>query len=299
MTAFPLTEETLRDWPLPRPEPGGKDGRGSVLLLAGSAEVPGAAILAGEAALRVGAGRLRIATAERVVSHLGLAVPEARVIGLPGGVDGQPDPRAALDRLGTMPSQATALLIGTGMTAGEGTTALTVELCRRAASKSFVLDAAALTDLRHHAETVRACEGRVILTPHAGEMARLLGEQRGSVKADPLGAASRAAALLGAVVVMKGAKTHVVDPAGKAWLFEGGCVGLAISGSGDVLAGLLAGLLGRGATPLQAALWGVVLHGSAGERLGERQGPLGFLARELAAEVPALLSRFESGSQND
>ena len=129
----------------------------------------------------------------------------------------------------------------------------------------------------------------MVITPHAGEMAQLLDKSRDEIEADPLAAARIASDLLGAVVVMKGAESHIVGPDGDAWLFKGGGVGLATSGSGDVLAGLIAGLLARGADPARAALWGVFLHGEAGRRLGQRQGRLGFLAREIAAEVPMLL----------
>lgn len=163
-------------------------------------------------------------------------------------------------------------------------------------NQSFALDAASLIDLQLHADVVRACEGRLVITPHAGEMAQLLDRSREDVEADPLGAARAASDLLRAVVVMKGAKTHVVDPDGGAWLFEGGGVGLATSGSGDTLAGILAGLLARGASPSQAALWAVFLHGEAGSRLARSQGTIGFLARELAAEIPAILRDLQGGT---
>ena len=102
-------------------------------------------------------------------------------------------------------------------------------------------------------------------------------------------AREQALELLHAVVVMKGAQTQIVDPQGAVWSYTGGGVGLATSGSGDVLAGLIVGLLARGATPVQAATWGVYLHGEAGARLARTQGPVGFLARELAGEAPRIL----------
>lgn len=105
-----------------------------------------------------------------------------------------------------------------------------------------------------------------------------------------MASARQAAAMLRAVVVMKGRETEIVSPQGEAWHFAGGTIGLGTSGSGDVLAGLLAGLLARGATPLQAALWAVWLHGEAGCRLARGNGTLGFLAREIAAEVPPLMA---------
>jgi ADP-dependent NAD(P)H-hydrate dehydratase len=155
---------------------------------------------------------------------------------------------------------------------------------------ALVLDAAALTPLASRREALRRHAGRAILTPHDGEMSRLLGIPREEVRADPLGAARQAAALLQAVVIMKGGCTRIVTPEGEAWATDHGNVGLATSGSGDVLSGIIAGLLARGATPLQAALWGVYVHGEAGQRLARAQGLVGFLARELPAEVPRILA---------
>jgi NAD(P)H-hydrate repair Nnr-like enzyme with NAD(P)H-hydrate dehydratase domain len=92
------------------------------------------------------------------------------------------------------------------------------------------------------------------------------------------------------VVIMKGACSRIVTPEGEAWASDHGNIGLATSGSGDVLSGIIAGLLARGATPLQAAIWGVWVHGEAGHRLARAQGPVGYLARELPAEVPRILA---------
>jgi hydroxyethylthiazole kinase-like uncharacterized protein yjeF len=128
-----------------------------------------------------------------------------------------------------------------------------------------------------------------VLTPHAGEMAALLDLSKPDVEADPVAAARTAAARFAAVVVMKGEVTHIVTPDGRAWRHDGGVVGLGTGGSGDVLAGLIGGLLARGAEPAQAAIWGVHVHGAAGEALTRRQGAVGFLARELPAEIPPIL----------
>jgi NAD(P)H-hydrate repair Nnr-like enzyme with NAD(P)H-hydrate dehydratase domain len=127
------------------------------------------------------------------------------------------------------------------------------------------------------------------MTPHAGEMAHLTGWTKEEICADPLAAALKAAALWKVVVVLKGAHTVIATPDGRAWRHHADTPGLATSGSGDTLAGILGGLAARGATALEAALWAVVLHAQAGVRLSLRLGPLGFLAREIAAEIPAVL----------
>lgn len=247
MTHEILTVDSLKAFPIPLPHEGSKDERGSALVLGGSRSVPGAALLAGVAALRAGAGKLKIATVESRAAGMGLAVPEAMVVDLPetsaGGVDGE---RAA-DRLREVSEGCDALLVGPGLVEDGPTTKLAVELLEALPDASFILDASAVSKLASHAAGVRRHGERLVITPHAGEMAQLLDRSREAVEADPLDAALAATDLLRAVVVMKGAKTWIVDPKGARWLYEGGGVGLATSGSGDALAGIVVGLLARGA----------------------------------------------------
>ena len=125
----------------------------------------------------------------------------------------------------------------------------------------------------------------------------LTGLEKTRIRADPARAASDAAAHLGALVVLKGATTIIASPAGEMLVHEGGVPGLGTSGSGDVLAGLMAGLLARGARPIDAAAWAVYLHAAAGRLLTERVGALGFLARELAATIPKLIDELTPGSR--
>ena len=280
----------LRSLPLPSPDrDGDKDARGRVLVVAGSAEVPGAVVLSGTAALRAGAGKLQLAAPASLARQLGLLVPEARVFHLQETPEGECAPAAA-GQLADALSRCDAVVIGPGMIDEEAAGALTCALLERPPGPAFVLDAAAMTGLWDRAEVVRRHAGRVVITPHAGEMAALSGAAKAEIEADPLAAARRAAARLQAVVAMKGAKTLIVSPEGQAWRYSGGTVGLATSGSGDVLTGVVAGLLARGASPVEAAVWGVFLHGEAGVRLAARIGPLGFLARELPDEIPALMA---------
>jgi len=122
-------------------------------------------------------------------------------------------------------------------------------------------------------------------------MASLLGVEKDAVEASPAELALGAAGQFGAVVVLKGATSWIATPEGAVYRYDGGNVGLATSGSGDTLAGIVAGLAARGAPPLNAVIWGVHLHGSAGRALARRMGQIGFLARELLAEIPPLLRR--------
>jgi len=288
----PLTLDALRRMPPAMPiGETDKDERGRVLVVAGSPEVPGAALLAGVAALRSGAGKLQIAAPASVATHLGVAVPESRVFPIPETADGGIGPGAS-DRLLLYAGRCQAVVLGPGMIDEDGVAALTADLLGGVEGPAFILDAGALVGLRNFAESVRRQGGRVVITPHAGEMATLLDIERQAVVDAPLDAARRAAALLQAVVALKGSVTHVVTPQGEAWLFTGGHVGLATSGSGDTLAGLIGGLLARGAPPLAAALWGVSVHGEAGCRLARTRGPLGFLAREILDEIPGILAEW-------
>lgn len=297
---IPVTAELLRGMPLPQPDgDGDKETRGRALVVAGSVPVPGGALLAGIGVLRAGAGKLQIATVASVTPHLGLALPEALVAGLretpEGGIAAQ-----SAQALAERASRCDTVLIGPGMMDEPATAALTADLLTRLdsgdAGPRFVLDAGALAGLGRDPAPIHRHEGRVVVTPHAGEMAGLLGCPRERVDADPLGSARQAAAMLKAVVALKGGCTRIVAPDGRAWAYRDGTVGLATSGSGDTLAGIVTGLLARGASPEQAAIWGVYLHGEAGNRLSRRIGPLGFLARELLAEIPAVMASLAEGT---
>jgi hydroxyethylthiazole kinase-like uncharacterized protein yjeF len=186
-----------------------------------------------------------------------------------------------------------AVLIGPGMQDETATAELVHALLPRLGSTptSVVLDACAMGALLHGPAGASGArfEQQLVLTPHAGEMAHLTGVSKEQVCADPAPLALQCAARWNAVVALKGAVTHIAAPDGEVWRHEGGNVGLAVSGSGDVLAGIIAGCAARGATLAQSTCWGVAVHARAGERLAARCGTLGYLARELCNEIPVLL----------
>ncbi len=266
-----------------------KDARGCILAVGGSTGVPGAILLAAVAALRAGAGKLQIATAASLAVPLGLLVPEALVVALAETPDGGIDP-AAINVLAPRVARADAVVLGPGMDDAEAVAALTSAILAHPARPPLVLDAATLCN-RLDAAAVRA-RGGCVLTPHAGEMAALTGLDRAAVTADPERIAVDTARTYGAVVALKGARTVVATPTGETFRYAGGGVGLATSGSGDTLAGVIGGLLARGADPLTATIWGVFLHGEAGRRLAQRHGRIGFLAREVLDEVPRAMHDF-------
>jgi ADP-dependent NAD(P)H-hydrate dehydratase len=288
-----VTAALLRRWPLPQPDDDAdKEARGRVLVVGGTRQTPGAVLLAGTGALRAGAGKLQIAVGDSLAIPLAFAIPEARVFALPEAESGDLAPAAAA-AIGERVASAQAVLLGPGMLDEAPVVPLLRATVTHLAEGTLILDAAGLAGLAADPALLRPLGGRAIVTPHAGEMAHVLGVDRDAVRDDPAGTAQRAAAAWEAIVVLKGAVTHVAAPSGETYRSQAGNVGLATSGSGDTLAGIVAGLAARGAEPLQAAVWGVYLHGRAGDRLARRGGRLGFLARELLAEVPALMAQLD------
>jgi hydroxyethylthiazole kinase-like uncharacterized protein yjeF len=289
MTEHVVTLEFLRRRPLPlHTGEVDKDARGRVIAVGGNRETPGAVLLAGVSALRAGAGKLQIATCGSTSVALSIAIPEARVLGLSENENGEIDPGNA-DKLAEHIRGADALVLGPGMIDEEAAGLLAARLLSSLEGPNFVIDAGAMTGLRNHPDWLGKQAGRVVFTPHAGEMATFLGIERTAVLAEPAAVARRAAADTQSLVVMKGSRTYIASPQGEVWACQQGNIGLATSGSGDTLAGIIGGLLARGASPLLAAQWGVYMHGEAGERLKQRHGLLGYLAGEIPAHIPEIM----------
>ena len=282
-----VTPHLLRGWPLP--EPGSdKKGRGTVLVVGGSRSTPGAVILAGESALRVGAGTLQVATVESVAGQVSVALPEARVQGFPEGDDGDLA-KAGCGEVTTMARNASATLLGPGMlkpeVAAEVLGGIVPDL-----DGPVVIDALGSAYLTEDHDAVRHLEGACVLTLNPNELAHTLGSSKEDVEGDPVAAATELAARTRAVVLCGGTEKVAVDPGGETYLVHEGGPGLGSSGSGDVQAGIVSGLLARGVEPLQAAVWAAYLHGRAGDRLSGEIGTVGFLARELPPLLPLLLT---------
>ncbi|GAA4029244.1 NAD(P)H-hydrate dehydratase [Sphingomonas rosea] len=282
----PLDEKLLRSRPLPEIGSGDKDKRGSILIIAGSREVAGAALLTALGAMRAGAGRLQIATAECAATGLSVSMPEAMVRGLAEGRNGG-FAASTIGPLAALAAKADVVVAGPGIE-GSGTTPQLAEALARQCSK-LVLDAALLHALPDRCRQIAEAPSTPVLLPHSGEMASLLGREEAEIAADPVKAGRDCAGRYQAVTLVKGVASHIVAPDGQLFRYEGGGPGLGVSGSGDTLAGIVGGLLARGADPLTALLWGVWCHGEAGKRLAERIGALGYLAREIPDEVPGIL----------
>jgi len=267
----------------PLPEHGAESGkaeRGKLLIAAGSTGLPGAAILAARAALRVGCGTVRVAIPKSAAVAVGAAVPELMVLPLPE-TDTGGAARNALSVLKDQFEACDAAVVGPGL----GSHDATVRFASRfvaASTLPTVVDADAL--LAWGSAGRPEGPGPRVLTPHAGEMARLLGVEPEAVEADRVELAARTAEEWGAVMVLKGRETLV---AGRGfYVNKAGTPGLGTAGSGDVLAGVIGGLLARGADPTAAALWGVHLHALAGEAAARRLGDDGLLASDVVDALP-------------
>jgi hydroxyethylthiazole kinase-like uncharacterized protein yjeF len=284
------TPQVLRDWRLPEPT-GGKESRGSILVVGGSTETLGAVTLAAEAALRSGAGKLQVVVPSKVAPHVSIALPEALVRGVPSTEAGAIE-ASSVELFLDLAEQASAVLVGPGMADVDETGALVAALLPRLAGP-VVLDALALAAVTADPTCLHHLEGRAVLTPNPSELAITLHVEQEELEADPSGSARTLAERARATVGLGGATSWVAAPDGRLWTDESGGAGLGVSGSGDVRAGVTAGLLARGAEPAQAAVWASYLHGRAGERLAATVGRLGFLARELPPEIPRVLAEID------
>lgn len=287
----PLDSTWLAEHPLPQPEGDvDKNNRGRVLVAGGSETVPGALRLTGEAAFRAGAGKVQLATVERVALALGMTMPEAAIFPLPANDAGELSEGAGR-KLAEYLTRCDTLVLGPGMGADSAAASiLAAAIAEPREDLSLVIDAAALAAAPDMADALRAHEGRIVLTPHPGEMIQLMECDEARPKEDPAALVCEAAERFGATVLLKGPQTWIACPGHTVLRYAGGGPGLATGGSGDVLAGIIGGLMARGAPPRIAAAWGVWLHGEAGRRLAETAGPLGFLGRELPPLIPSLMA---------
>jgi hydroxyethylthiazole kinase-like uncharacterized protein yjeF len=279
----PLDRAALDTHPLPQVTNGDKESKGRILVIAGSRAVPGAALLCATAAMRAGAGKLRIATVQSVAPRVGVLMPEAMIVALLEEGDGGFAERTAKP-IAEQAASVDAVVAGPGVKHNDSCAAIAAALIESDAA--LALDVGILKALK---PPKMRREPTPVLLPDTDELAALLDCGEDEVARDPLGCGIRAADRYSSVVLVKGPVSHVVVPDGDVWTFESGVPGLGVSGSGDVLAGIVGGLLARGAEPLNALLWAVWLHGRAGAALMRKVGPIGFLAREIADEVPALM----------
>ncbi len=277
-----------------RPLDGHKGTFGKVMLAVGSANYIGAAALAGEAAGRSGAGLVTIAASERNIGIVASGLREPTWLPLAdtlGAID-----ESASDALAAAARGYQALLIGCGLGLHESTRAFVWRLLQAAALPPLVIDADALNALSERPEWWRPLHDDTIITPHSGEMARLTGLAMAKIQADRWRVARHYAAAWGLVVALKGAHTIIAAPDGRASVIPFKSDALATAGTGDVLAGLIAGLRAQGATAYDSARLGAYVHGLAGVIAAERvKSSRSVIAGDLLAALGRAFDRIERG----
>ena len=257
-----------------------KGSFGKLLLLCGSRGYTGAASLAAMGALRSGAGLVFLGVPESIYAIEAVKLTEPVVFPLPDrdGMLAVDAVKEVADRLCRMD----AVLIGPGLGQSEGTLAVLETVM--ASSLPVVVDADGINLLSKHKYLLRGRSAPTILTPHEGEFKRLMGP----VVQDRQASAMEAARQLGCIMVLKGHHTLIADGAG-CYQNTTGNPGMAVGGSGDVLAGMIVSLLGQGLAPLEAAACAVWLHGAAGDRCAQQLGQYGMLPTDMLGELPRLM----------
>ncbi len=287
-----ITQPSIQDL-LPRRRPSSHKGTfGHAGIIAGSPGKTGAAALAGQAALRVGTGLVTIATPEsanvclesKTLETMTAAMPETQERTLSSN---------ALPLLKTFAQTRDAIGIGPGLTT-QPETAKLVRTFITEIDRPLIIDADALNALAGHADLPRTCRSTPVLTPHPGEMARLLGHTNArEINADRLTIARDFAQSQSCVLLLKGARSIVAGPDGQAAICPTGNPGMATAGMGDVLTGMIAGFLAQGLSPWEAARTGVYLHGLAGDIAARKIGQAGLIARDLLDCIPQAIQTIQ------
>ncbi len=271
---------------LPARKPSSHKGTfGHAGIIAGSVGKTGAAAMAARAALRIGAGLVTVAVPSSVNDVLEAKLLEAMTIPMPE-TKSRTFARTAFDRLTAFIAARTAIAIGPGLSTHPETVEL-VQALTKQLDRPAVLDADALNALAGRASMLTACKTPPILTPHPGEMARLeTNATPQTVNADRIGTAARFARERGVFVVLKGARTVVARPDGTTAICPTGNPGMATAGTGDVLTGMIVGLLAQGLPPWDASCAATYLHGCAGDLASAEKGQAGLIARDLIEQIP-------------
>jgi hydroxyethylthiazole kinase-like uncharacterized protein yjeF len=277
----------------PRPPDGHKGTFGTVVVVAGSMGLTGAAYLTSTAAARSGAGMVRLLVAQGIYPILATKCTEVMATPVPEVAPGTVG-HSAYDAIMRHLRTASAAVVGPGLGRDSSTWRLVHDLVGRAQCP-LVLDADALNALADNRRSLsRLGKGRV-LTPHPGEMSRLTGRPVPEIQADRAEAARKAAAEWGAVVVLKGARTVVARPDGEVSEDPHEVPALASGGTGDVLSGVIAALMAQGSDPFEAAVTGVYVHAASGRRISGRLGDSGLLASDLLPELPLTMDVLRRG----
>ncbi len=297
-SAAELTEPDWVGRQIPRRDRSANKGDfGRVLIVAGSVGMTGAACLAAQAALRAGAGLVYVGCPASLNDILEVKLTEAITIPLPETEERTLHP-SARDRVLTLADSMDVLAIGPGLSRHPGTAQLVRDLVARC-PKPFVLDADGLNAVAEDTSVLTGDHAPAVLTPHPGELARLLGASVSEVQAHRAELARKAAQIFRSVLVLKGAYSLSVEDNQRLMVNPTGNPGLATGGTGDVLTGIIASLIGQGLTPFIAAAAGAYVHGLAGDIVADRLGHVSLIAGDLLAALPESLLHVMTGGRGE
>ncbi|MFH1347634.1 MAG: NAD(P)H-hydrate dehydratase [Candidatus Margulisiibacteriota bacterium] len=250
-----------------------KGDYGRVLIVAGSSGMTGAAILAARGALRSGAGLTYLAVPKKLVDYVDALTPE--VITIP------------LERIKDI--KADAIAIGPGL--GQGSKIIKIIHSLVISHSSLVIDADALNVIAKNTKLLKKAKANIVITPHPGEMSRLVKKDIAFVQRHRSVVAKMAAQIFKCVVVLKGHRTVVADPSGKTFINQTGNPGMASGGVGDVLTGMIASFIAQGKPVFYASVLGVQLHGLAGDLAAKDKGEYGMIASDLVDKIPYAIQK--------
>ncbi|MEA4882692.1 MAG: NAD(P)H-hydrate dehydratase [Clostridia bacterium] len=275
---------------LPRRTPYAHKGDcGRVLVVAGSRGMPGAGVLAALSALRAGAGIAYLAAPDEVTSRACAYAPEVVLRPMPGTSAGGIS-SSAIDMILDECGKCQAVVAGPGLTVSDDIAAVLNALVERC-PVPLVIDADGINVLAGKADVVAHSASPVVLTPHPGELGRLLGASADEINRHRLERARAAAEASGAVVALKGARTVIARSDGRVYVNPTGNPGMATAGSGDVLAGVIGSLIAQGSTPFLAGICGTYVHGLAGDIARRQAGQHGMIAGDILGRLPQALSQ--------
>src|SRR3990170_2115416 len=287
-----ITEGDFRKSLKPRKPESHKSTHGHLLVLAGSPGMTGAAYMASASAMRAGAGLATLGVPGSLNDIMEVKTTEVMSIGLPETPDKMLG-AVSFDAIKAMLPGKTAVVIGPGVGNPPEMMRL-IEMLVQEIKVPLVIDADGLNSIAPQISMLKKAKTEIVLTPHPGEMARLLNASTEDIQSDRMGSALRLVEMTGATVVLKGAGTIIASPTGRIYINTTGNPGLATAGTGDVLAGMLGGFLAQGYGPEEAASAAVYIHGLAGDEVKRTQGELGMMAMDLVPLIPRLLNSLVS-----
>ncbi|MBI4950091.1 MAG: NAD(P)H-hydrate dehydratase [Deltaproteobacteria bacterium] len=285
-----ITAEMLRGFLKPRRADTHKATYGHLLVLAGSPGMTGAAYMTAMAAMRTGAGLVTVGVPQSLHDIMEAKTVEAMTAGLPETTD-KALGLVSWPRVRELLRDKAALVIGPGV-GNRNDIYLLIEKIASGIECPLLIDADGLNAISGDVSFLKSMKAPVVLTPHPGEMARLLKTTVKDVQADRVASALKLSALTGGTVVLKGASTVIAGTDGQIYINTTGNAGLATAGTGDILAGMIGALLAEGYSPVEASIAGVHIHGLAGDAVRDATGEIGMIATDLLPRIPLMLNSF-------